>query len=118
MKKVNPHNKGGEITKLNGCGSVYHWTKYCPVWYENQMKIKEETNITLIGECMDALTGETLSMAVLDSGCTKTVCHKIWLNCYLESLSSEKLNIKRERSEIIFKLVMERFASPLNRSQC
>ena len=68
------------------------------------MKIKEETNITLIGECMGTLIGETLSMAVLDSGRTKTVCSKTWLNCYLESLSSEELvNIKRERSETIFK---------------
>ena len=78
--------------------------KYCPDLYENQMKIKEETNITLIGECMGTLIGETLSMAVLDSGHTKTVCSKTWLNCYLESLSSEELvNIKRERSETIFK---------------
>ena len=35
------------------------------------MKIKEETNITLIGECIDTLIEETLSMAVLDSGCKK-----------------------------------------------
>ena len=40
---------------------------------------------------MDTLIGETLSMAVLDSGFTKTVCSKTWLNCYLESLSSEEL---------------------------
>ena len=68
------------------------------------MKIKEETNITLTGECMDTLIGETLSTAVLDSGCTKRVCSKTWLRCYLESLSSEELdNIKREQSETIFK---------------
>ena len=73
------------------------------------MKIKEETNITLIGECMGTLIGETLSMAVLDSGHTKTVCSKTWLNCYLESLSSEELvNIKRERSETIFKFDNEK----------
>ena len=37
------------------------------------MKIKEEANISLVGECMDTLIGEALSMAVLDSECTKTV---------------------------------------------
>ena len=53
---------------------------------------------------MDTLIGETLSMAVLDSGCIKTVCSKTWLNCYLKSLSSDELdNIKYERSETIFK---------------
>ena len=42
--------------------------------------------------------------SVLDSGCTKTVCSKTWLNCSLESLSSEELdNIKSEWSETIFK---------------
>ena len=72
-------------------------------------KIKERTNITLIVECMDTLIGETLSMAVLDSGYTKTVCSKTWLNCYLESLSSEELNnIKCERSETIFKFGNEK----------
>ena len=45
------------------------------------MKIKEETNMTLIGQCMDTLIGETLSMAALDSRCTKTVRSKTWLNC-------------------------------------
>ena len=81
MRKVNLHNKDGEITKCKVCGSIYHWTKSCPDSYENQMKIKEETNMTLIGQCMDTLIGETLSMAALDSRCTKTVRSKTWLNC-------------------------------------
>ena len=38
---------------------------------------------------MDKLTGETLSMTVIDSGCTKTVCDQVWLDCYLQSLSNE-----------------------------
>ena len=68
------------------------------------MKIKEETNITLIGECIDILIGEALNMDVLDSRCTKTAYSKIWLNCYLESLSAEEMNnIKHEQSGTIFK---------------
>ena len=118
MRKINPCNKDGEITKCNVCGSIYHWTKSCPDSYENQIKIKEETNITLMGECMDTLIGETLSMAVLDSGCTKTVCSKTWLNCYLESLNSEELdNIKREQSETIFKFGNGKVCTPSNGSQ-
>ena len=38
---------------------------------------------------METLIGEMLSMAVLDSGCTKTVCGETWLNCDLETLSDE-----------------------------
>ena len=76
---------------------------------KNQIKIKEGTNITLIVECMDTLIGETLSIAVLDSGYTKIVCSKTWLDYYLESVSSEELNnIKCERSETIFKFGNEK----------
>ena len=64
---VNPHNKDGEITRFNVCGSIHHWTKSSADSYENQMKIKEETNI------MDTLIEETLSTAVLDSGYTKSL---------------------------------------------
>ena len=67
---------------------------------------------------MNTLIGRTLSVAVLVSGCTKTVCSKTWLNCYVESLSSEELdNIKHEQSETISIFAMERFATPSNGSQ-
>ena len=79
LRKVSPCNKDGETTKCGVCGSIYYWIKSCPDSYENQMKIKVGTNITLIVECMDTLIGETLSMAVLDSGYTKTVWSKTWL---------------------------------------
>ena len=45
--------------------------------------------IQLLEETMKTLIGETLSMAVLDSGYTKTVCGETWLSCYLETLSDE-----------------------------
>ena len=67
---------------------------------------------------MNTLIGGTLSMAVLVSGCTKTVCSKTWLNFYLGSLSSEELDsIKHERSDTIFIFAMERLATPSNGSQ-
>ena len=117
-EKSVPVIKNGETIKCNVCGSMYYWMKSCPDSYENQMNIKEGTNITLIVECMDTLIGETLSMAVLDSGYTKTICSKTWLNCFLESISSEELNnIKCERSETIFKFGNEKICHSLNRSQ-
>ena len=45
LRKVNPHNKDGEMTKCNVCGSIYHWMKTCPDSYKNKIKIKEEINI-------------------------------------------------------------------------
>ena len=39
---------------------------------------------------IENFVGETLSCEVLDSGCTSTVCGKVWLNCYLDTLMMKK----------------------------
>ena len=54
-RKTNPLNKDGEISKCLCCGSIYHWTKQCPDSYENKMKKKNDSQITLVGECMITL---------------------------------------------------------------
>ena len=54
---------------------------------------------------MENFLGETLSCAVLDSGCTRTVCGNVWLSCCLDTLSDdEKQCIREESSETSFKL--------------
>ena len=48
--------------------------------------------------------GETFNHAVLDSGCTKTVCGKIWLNNYSDTLSTDdKQKVVESKSETKFK---------------
>ena len=55
------------------------------------MKEKDDgVKIQLLEETTETFIGEILSMAVLTSGCTKTVCGETSLNCYLESLSDIK----------------------------
>ena len=39
---------------------------------------------------MESLVSETFNMAILDSGCTRTVCGEIWLQHYIHSLSPEE----------------------------
>ena len=39
---------------------------------------------------MESLVAETFNMALLDSGCTKTVCCEVWLKHYVQSLSFEE----------------------------
>ena len=61
-----------------------HWVKDCPH--------KDEAHVQLFtkdikDEYINQFVGETLNAAVLDSGCTKTVCDKLWLDCYIDSLS-------------------------------
>lgn len=48
--------------------------------------------------------GETLNLAVLDNGCTKTVCGEQWLKCYIDSLSeTEKKTMKSFKSNTEFR---------------
>ena len=69
------------------------------------MKEKDgSAQIQLLEATMETLIGETLSMAVLDSGCTKTVCGETWLSRYLETLSDEdKKLLHVEDSNSVFK---------------
>ena len=53
---------------------------------------------------MDCLLSESLNKALLDSGCTKTVCGEEWLNCYMESLTENELKkVSVEKSDSLFK---------------
>ena len=57
-----------------------------------------------IQESMSHFTGETLSAAVLDSGATRTVCRKMWIDCYEEMLSGKvRLKVMKEPSSKNFK---------------
>ena len=53
---------------------------------------------------MESLVAETFNMALLDSGCTKTVCGEVWLKHYLQSLSFEEYKqVQTFESSNIFK---------------
>ena len=55
---------------------------------------------------MQQFTGKTLSVVVLDSGATSTVCGKTWIDCYKETLSDEdRLKVTKESSSMNFKFV-------------
>ena len=50
------------------------------------------------------LTGKPFGTAILDSDASKTVCGRMWIDCYTESLSGkEKELVKHTDSENIFK---------------
>lgn len=107
-RRLNPLDRNGEPSRCAICGSVFHWAKSCSdtrQGQENKTKqAPDEVQVTLIEECMTNLVGETLSMAILDSGCTKTVCGEEWLQCYLNTLNDRELKSVIERkSATIFK---------------
>ena len=54
---------------------------------------------------MESLVAETFNMALLDSGCTKTVCGEAWLQHCVQSLSyNEYKQLETLESTNIFKL--------------
>ena len=53
----------------------------------------------------DSLLSETFNIAIMDSGCTKTVCGEAWLQYYIDSLSDcdkDKINIDRSKNSFKF----------------
>ena len=63
-----------------------HWVKDC--------LHKDETHVQLFtkdskDEYINQFVGETFNAAVLYSGCTGTVCGKLSLDSYIDSLSKE-----------------------------
>ena len=54
--------------------------------------------------CRELFLGETLSYVILDSRCTKSVCSKVWLQCYLDTLNeSDKSSVQEQESSSKFK---------------
>ena len=77
----------------------------CPDAYENQ---KQESERSLFQSSDDKLVqikvfvGEKLNCAVLESGCSQTVCGKNWLKCFKESMR-EEIIIEENPSHATFK---------------
>ena len=53
---------------------------------------------------METFLGESFHSAILDSGCSRTVCGETWFKCYRDSLSNEHQNkIQEFDSNVDFK---------------
>ena len=93
-RKTNPVNSSGNITKCSVCQSIYHWYKECPHKINdadgNQVKSSLFSKEVYNCYCyINKFVGETFNHAVLDSGCTKTVCGESWLNNYIDTISAD-----------------------------
>ena len=83
---------------------MYHyWANDCP---DKVQDTWDDVNITLCSqemhECyMTKFVGETLNSAVLDSGCTKSVCGESWLTNYWRDHSKEVIE-KSSKCKIDF----------------
>ena len=96
------------------CGEVGHLVRDCPrvaPATNNQFLTTNETQeqtagnegeltfIQLMSEIpsdVENLVQETLSCALIDSGCTRSVAGNTWIICYKETLSEEQLELVTE----------------------
>ena len=121
-RRLNPVDYNGEISLCSICGSKFHWARKCPdiheaaqnLYTESINETKDETVlITLFAkfddyvendETMTIFFNETLNFAIVDSGCSKTVCGKLWLKCYLDTLNDlDSKLVKETQSQTYFK---------------
>ena len=110
-KGKKPLNSNGEISRCHYCQSINHWITNCPDRALD--KVSEDTLFnhevvlcegSLEDPFVNDLVAESLNCALLDSGASKTVCGKLWLDLYVDSLSeSEKMKLKSEPSESVFR---------------
>ncbi len=90
---MNPVDREGNVTRCRICDSKFHWHQDCTVKAKGPDKITLFQAKDIDNEETRVFVGETLNCAVLDSGCSQTVCGKNWLRCFQESLDDEaKIN--------------------------
>ena len=86
------------------CQSIYHWFKSC---HHNVQGSNSKVTLStqeVQGCYVQNFPRETLNLAFLDSGCTKTVCGQEWLKCYIKSLcDDDRRKIQEFTSETKFK---------------
>ena len=112
-RRLNPVDYNGEVSLCSVCGSKYHWARSCPDSYEASGLFTESEEdgkdkpilITLLADCnnsnvkketLNIFLSETLNFAVVDSGCSKTVCGMTWMKCLQDSLTESDLELIEE----------------------
>lgn len=145
-RRLNPVGSDGQVSRCVICDSRFHWARYCPHSYEKMENYnahdsllssngdrtemsEESTDVVqlslLTGDSgdssklsgkLDILLCESYGSAILDTGCSTTVCGERWLNAYVQSLSEyERHNIREEPTVSTFTFGDGRSVSSLKR---
>ena len=106
-----PHPKDVSNIRCHKCGLLGHLAFNCSEQKED--KVEESLPpphveyITLLNskpDRMKNLIGESFGMAVLDSGCTKSVTGEMWLDEYLQTLSEQdRLQVSERSNDATFR---------------
>ena len=70
---------------------------------QQKIAIGNDTSINLFTNIqydeMNVLVSESFHCALLDSGCTQTVCGESWYNCYKENLTKGEASLMKELTQ-------------------
>ena len=99
LQGTNPITRIRKVSRCSRCGSTYHWVEDCP---EEDVKpsatniatsvsqdpedSQSESKDIVYANISDNLFQDCRGIAILDNGCTSTVCGKAWLDDYLGQL--------------------------------
>ena len=130
QKTFNPPGFGGRPSKCAICESTMHWAKDCQhadnrkkdadeesVYWSRRNKVDEadgdhdddiqDVHVILMSHTEQdrtPLLSQTIGCALLDTGCSKTVCGRLWYNCYLDTLTDDvRRSLTEEDSATSFK---------------
>ena len=117
--KRNPLTQSGKVSVCAICKSEMHWARECPHREEEQSLVTEnneedeEEEDALLSEHVvlmqtpdseSSLLSETWNCALLDSGASKTVAGRMWLDNFIEGLpEKEKEKVKFSPSKSSYK---------------
>ena len=81
--------------QCNICERIFHFVRDYPDYVSGFPKKENEINCNVIQK-----SEETANIAILDSGCTKTVSGEKWLTWYLELLpEDDKKQVTERKSD-------------------
>ena len=100
--RLNPLGRDGEPTTCRICKSVFHYARDCTNTKDkdndnNDRDKNRVINFSMFVGCASGkqntklkdLVYETNGFAILDSGCSNTVCGEKWLSTFIENLSDD-----------------------------
>lgn len=96
-RQTNRPGWDGRPSRCAVCGSIFHWASRCPDKHPKQKEEEDsEVHIVLMAHEQGELVTDTFGVAILDTGCTKTVCGEKWLDCYLDGLEEADRQLMEE----------------------
>lgn len=100
--RINPVGRDGKPSTCVVCRSIYHYVRECPNAseknYDKDRDNSHPVKFTCFVGCtadqennkIQELVDETRGHAILDSGCSNTVCGEHWMSKFIENLSDEE----------------------------